>query len=209
MFIERLIADPLFFVVSLVAIVIALTIHEFAHALMANRFGDGTAKAMGRLSLNPLAHLDVVGFLAMLFIGFGWAKPVPVNPYNLRRPKLASALIAFFGPLSNLILAAIALVAFKIILPYLGPENLLIGFLSILVLINLVLAVFNLIPLPPLDGSQILFNLLPARFDDFKNRLMASGPWILICLLLADSFLGLGILNAFFNLVLSFLFWLM
>lgn len=199
--------QPLFFVVWVVAIIITLTVHEFSHAAVANFFGDRTAKEMGRLSLNPLVHIDLVGFLMLLFIGFGWAKPVPVNPYNLRKQRLAMGLVSLAGPLSNLLGVIIFVLVYRLLLPSLGPQNLLIGFFFSLILVNLSLFVFNLIPIPPLDGSKVLFSLLSDKFADFKYKFETNGPWILLVLLVADSILNLGIFNWLFELMIKILYY--
>ncbi|MBI5765620.1 site-2 protease family protein [Candidatus Falkowbacteria bacterium] len=191
--------EPMFFVAWVMAIVIALTLHEFSHAAAALYFGDDTAKSMGRLTLNPLAHLDWLGFAMLLFVGFGWAKPVPVNPYNLRNPRISSALVSLAGPFANLISLIVFGLLLKFLGPTLGPQNLLVNFLFMLVLINVVLMAFNLIPIPPLDGHQVLFAILPDRYNDFKYKLALNGPWILIILVMVDNFLNIGIFAALFN----------
>src|SRR5512139_57289 len=141
---------------------LALTIHEFAHGWVANRLGDPTAKLQGRLTLNPMAHLDIIGTIAIVLIGFGWAKPVPVDARYLRRPRQDMILIAAAGPGSNLILAAAVALCYRMI-PWavLGPEWtwLLVPLRAMLrtgVWVNVLLAVFNLLPIPPLDGSRVV-----------------------------------------------------
>ena len=191
--------EPILFVSWLAAILVALTVHEFSHATVAKFFGDDTAESMGRISLNPFDHVDLLGLAMLVFIGFGWAKPVPVNPNNLKNARVSSALISLAGPLANLI----SVVAFGFVLafvgPMLGPANLLVNFLFLLVFINVILMVFNLIPIPPLDGSKVLFALLPDKYDDFKEKLSINGPLILIMLLLVDNFLNLGIFSTLFS----------
>ena len=139
------------------AIVVAISIHEFAHALAGYLMGDTTARDAGRLTLNPLSHLDPFGSLMLLLAGFGWGKPTPYNPYNLRYPKWGPALVALAGPAINLCGAIISIAALVIVSRFLDPSNLLIVFLLFLFNVNLMLMVFNLIPIPPLDGSQLLF----------------------------------------------------
>lgn len=169
--------DPLTLVLMLPAILIALTVHEYAHGRAALALGDPTASYMGRLSLNPLKHIDPLGALMMLFVGFGWAKPVPVNPRYFKNPKKGMAITALMGPLSNVVLAIIS--ALLYILIYRGGLWLfaqiayttfmvslwqaVLLFLSVLHTLNLSLALFNLIPLPPLDGSRILGLFLPQK----------------------------------------------
>jgi Zn-dependent protease len=198
-------SQPLFFIAWIIAIVITLTIHEFSHALASNYFGDDTAKQAGRLSLNPMVHIDPVGFLMMLFIGFGWAKPVPVNSYNLRRPKLAMAIISLAGPAANLAGFIVFGVLLKILEPFLGPANMLTNFLFLLVLINISLMVFNLIPIPPLDGSKVLLSVIPDKFSDFKDKFSAYGPFILLILVFADSFLPFSLFGGLFGLIYNIL----
>lgn len=192
--------NPLYFVAWVAAILIALTFHEFSHALAAHLMGDQTAKRMGRLSLNPLTHIDPIGFIALVLIGFGWGKPVPFNPYNLRYPKWGSALVAAAGPASNIIMV----VVFGTILKYtqhLMPEgNLLIEFLTLLVVLNLILCLFNLIPIPPLDGSKFLLSALTApKYYRIRFLLETRGPLILLAFIILDNLSGLNLLSTVFS----------
>jgi len=188
----------MFFVV-IAGIVYALTIHEFAHAAVATALGDSTAKFSGRLSLNPLVHLDMFGTMMLLLAGFGWGKPVPVNIFNLKYKRWGESLVALAGPMANFVSAILFILLFKLAILFFPAENMIFSFLFYMILINLVLGVFNLIPLPPLDGSRILFATLPSRFDDFKHRFAVNGPWILILLLIADSFLDVNIFGRIFG----------
>ncbi|MDD4289761.1 MAG: site-2 protease family protein [Patescibacteria group bacterium] len=203
MILNLLFTNPMLFLAWLIAIIFALSIHEFAHAYLAITQGDPTAKLMGRASLNPLAHIDVFGFLAILLIGFGWAKPVPVNPLYFKNKKWGDAIVAFAGPVSNFIAAIIFGITLKLVLIYgnFSPENLMIQFFLFLIMINVSLGVFNLIPLPPLDGHHILFALLPDSFSDLKVWLLKNGPTFLLIIILADSFLNIGIFSYLFNLI--------
>ncbi len=156
-------------IARIIVLLVAFTIHELSHALTADYLGDPTPRRMGRITLNPLKHLDPFGTIMLIIAGFGWAKPVMVNPMNMRgNPRTSMAIVAIAGPLSNLLMAAIAAVFFRLGLvdtnslflgnaSSLSVANLLIQFLYI----NLALAFFNLIPVPPLDGSKILFAILP------------------------------------------------
>lgn len=141
-------------IIVFIGLIIGITIHEFAHALMADRLGDPTARSQNRLSLNPLKHLDPLGSIMMLIVGIGWGKPVPIDPYNFSHPRRDETLVALAGPVSNLILAIILSLIIK-----LGGLNL--ETLYTLIFINVSLAVFNLLPVPPLDGSKVFLNLLP------------------------------------------------
>ena len=184
------------------AIFFSLTVHEFFHAYIAYRFGDSTAKDMGRLTLNPLAHLDLFGTLMMFMSGFrfGWAKPVPVNPYNLRNPRVADFWISAAGPLSNLGLGFVFGMVFR--LAYAGVITLpqpVVQFLLVGVMINVSLAFFNLIPLFPLDGSHILKSILPPEYEPKLVYLDRYGPFILIFLIVVGGFwLILGPFISFF-----------
>ena len=142
----------------LLVLFVSLPFHEFSHALAAYRLGDSTAKYMGRLTLNPLAHLDPVGALLILLVGFGWAKPTPYNPYNVRGGKTGEVIIAVAGPISNLVLAIAAALPLRYInASGIAVPDIVVSVLSTFVLLNVILAVFNLIPVPPLDGSKLLY----------------------------------------------------
>ena len=148
-------------IILLPTLVFSLCFHEFSHGYIAYRLGDNTAARNGRLTLNPMAHLDLVGYLMILFVGFGWAKPVPVNPINFINPRIDMMKVAFAGPASNLMLAFIA----GTILRFTGyaglfHNNIIIDVLQYLTWINIALAVFNMLPVAPLDGSQIFGNII-------------------------------------------------
>ena len=168
MIISLLLSEPILFFAWLAAIVIAITIHEFSHAAMANALGDPTAKNMGRLSINPLVHMDVWGTLLLLFAGFGWGKPVPFNPYNLKSHRMGPALVAMAGPMANMIMVLIFGLILRFIYPVLGltESNALFQFIFVLITLNAVLAIFNLIPVPPLDGANLLFAFLPPSLEN-------------------------------------------
>ncbi len=175
------------------AILIGLTFHEYAHGRVAYYLGDDTAYLQGRLTINPLPHIDWVGFLMLLFFHFGWAKPVMVNPLNFKNTgiKTGMMLVSLAGPAMNLLLAFSAMVILKIFgfHPYMDYSSAGIGMiLYTLVYINLILAVFNLIPVPPLDGSKILAGLLPDSGAQMIYSLEAYGPIILLLLIITDVF---------------------
>jgi len=171
-------------------ILIALTFHEFAHAYIAYRLGDPTAKNSGRLTLNPLAHLDLVGTIMVFIIHIGWAKPVPVNPAYFKNPKKDTLYVSLAGPLSNIILAFIFGIMCRILnVTTLYPADLsvmeIVKFMCAFgVLINLVLAFFNIIPLPPLDGSKILMGLVPDKYNSYVELLMRYGHFVLLGLVI-------------------------
>lgn len=178
---------PMLAFVWLTALTIALTVHEFAHAIVGKWRGDDTAEKFGRLSLNPLSHIDPLGFLMMVTIGFGWAKPVPFDPQNLRSPLKDGLLIALAGPISNLIMAAIAAGLFRIFLETgaVAMDTMLGAFLLLSVLVNLLLFVFNLIPVHPLDGSKLV-DVVTYRtgYEWFARWLQINGPRIMLALVL-------------------------
>jgi len=185
---------------SIPPILFALSFHEYAHGWMANRLGDPTAKNEGRLTLNPLAHLDPLGTLMIVILHFGWAKPVPVNPYNLADPKKDMLKIALAGPVSNVLMAAATGMLIRLMQGMgMRVDGSFLGFfqymLYFLVMINLVLAIFNMIPVPPLDGSKILFGLLPTEYEESFIRYESRGPIILLGLVIVNNFLGIPIFS--------------
>lgn len=169
--------------VKLIIIFLVTPIHEYAHAFAAHKLGDDTAAYQGRLTINPLAHIDIIGAICIFLCGFGWAKPVPVNPLKFDKKHTirgGMAITALAGPLSNIIIAYIAVVIYRLVL-YIGNfENEMMGYVVLMIYyfisLNVGLAIFNLIPIPPLDGSKILGAFLPAKFDYFlaKNERVIS-----------------------------------
>jgi Zn-dependent protease len=174
-------SDPLSIVLILGAVVIAATFHEYAHAFVADRLGDPTPRSLGRLSLNPLAHLDVLGTLFFVLFGFGWARPVPVNPRNFENPRLGMLQVALAGPLANVTMAF--LLGGLLQATGFSDATLAGAFVLIVIRINIILALFNLIPIPPLDGSRILESLLPASQALTYSRLQPYGTLVLLVLL--------------------------
>lgn len=165
-------------------LIFALVFHEFSHAWVAHKLGDETAAYQGRLTLNPLAHLDPMGSLMILFVGFGWAKPVPVNPRAFRKPRTDMMIVASAGPVSNLFLAFIGGLIFRMALAGGMQHGSLGTMLYIFIQINIMLAMFNLIPLPPLDGSQIFNGFMIRKNPELVYKLQRYGPQILFGLIL-------------------------
>jgi Zn-dependent protease len=177
-----LFSNPFIFLISFGGLILSLTCHEFAHALMADHLGDPTPRMQGRVTLNPLAHLDPLGTVAMLVTRFGWGKPVQFDPYNLKNPVRDAALIALAGPATNLLIAAVLSLVVNL---RIAPMDSVFGMACIeMILINLVLAVFNLIPVHPLDGSKILLVLLPRDLAyEYETFMHQYGFFILIALI--------------------------
>jgi Zn-dependent protease len=180
--------DPTQMLLLLPGIIVGLTVHEYAHARVADYLGDPTSAYSGRLTLNPLAHVDIMGFLMLLLAGFGWAKPVPINPLRFRgNMRTGVALVSVAGPAANLIMAFTGAFIFYLSFPggvqAIGSGGIGIQMLKSVIWINVVLAAFNLIPIPPLDGSKILASMLPAQAGDMFLQLERYGPLILIALI--------------------------
>jgi len=196
--------DPATLIARIIVLIFAFSIHEFAHALTATSFGDDTPRINGRLTLNPLSHLDPMGSLMLLFAGFGWAKPVPVNPYVLERRSSAALMwVSLAGPFSNLILAILAAIPFRLgwasISDGFAPATgILPGFSKILVefvWINLVLMLFNMIPLAPLDGEKILYYFAPANWSRTLDNIRPYGPMILITIVFVGPMIGFDLIG--------------
>ena len=193
--------DPQRFIAGLIIFVIAITIHEFMHAFTAYRLGDNTAARLGRVTLNPVAHFDPLGFMMMIVllispIGFAWGRPVPVNPANFRNPKRGMVLVAAAGPLSNLVQATLFAVPLRFSPDLLNnwpplAQNLVIMGITV----NVALAAFNMVPIPPLDGHKILTGLLPDFWYPILAPLEQYGFAILLALLFLPSFLGLDLIG--------------
>jgi len=183
--------------VRIIILFLAIPIHEWAHAWSAYQLGDDSASLQGRMTLNPLAHLDPIGSLLLLFSGFGWGKPVPVNPYRMRtNPRVGMAISAAAGPFSNFILAMLLAIPFRLgwVDWYTGGFSI-GGLLLVAIQINLGLMLFNLIPVHPLDGEKILMGLLPPRWGDSLLRLRPFGTLILAVLLFILPRLGVDLIG--------------
>lgn len=189
------------YIIMIPPLLLALTLHEYAHGWVAWRLGDPTAKSMGRLTLNPISHLDPVGTLAFIFLRFGWAKPVPVNASYFKNPMKGMLWVAIAGPATNLLLAVISALLYKmtivlvsgmettgLLLAVVSP---LLGMLYTSVWINLVLCIFNLLPIPPLDGGRIITGLLPPTMAHSYMKIERYGFIILIILLFTGIIGGL------------------
>ena len=179
--------EPQLFVAFLIAVIIGITFHEFSHAAVASLQGDQTARSQGRLTLNPISHLDPLGSIALIVAGFGWGRPVPVTPSRLRSGRLGHVLVGLAGPAANFVVALVAAVALRIAYPTAGA-TLDVGFtvtlLSMIVTFNVVLGVFNLLPIPPLDGSTLLSIALPPSRQNIVAFLNQYGIFLLLGLLI-------------------------
>ncbi len=191
---KLLINDPVTFLLLAIPLLYSVIIHELAHGWVAYMMGDSTAKNLGRLTLNPLKHLDPLGTLTLFIVGFGWAKPVPVNINAIHNRRTGFVLVSAAGIIANTIFAFLAILTMQVLMPTPGTPA--ATFLFYLAQINIILAAFNLIPIPPLDGSKILMGFMPDNMQYFFHRLEPYGFFFIIILLF------LGVLNpviAFFR----------
>lgn len=208
---DLLTSDPTAFFILIAslaaALVAAITIHEFSHALAANALGDTTARRLGRLSLNPVRHLDPAGIFLLLVAGFGWGKPVPFDPRLMRgSPRTSMSVVSLAGPASNILTAAVlgSLFRFAVLPEPSGsaavfgrdPLSIIAYIVSLAVLFSVILAVFNMIPLWPLDGFKVLLGILPQEPAQSLARIQMHGPLILMGVIFADIALGVGILDS-------------
>ncbi|MCX7854532.1 MAG: site-2 protease family protein [Anaerolineae bacterium] len=198
--------SPVTFLARLIVLLVGMPFHEWAHAWSAHELGDDTPRWEGRLSLNPLAHLDILGAILILLTGFGWAKPVPVNPYRMRTsPRAGMALSAFAGPASNLVLAMLCALPFR--LGWLSVGDVVSARLNLATLffliadVSLNLALFNLLPFFPLDGEKVLVGVLPPRWGDALLSFRPYSPYVLLGLLFLLPYLGLDLIGMLIGLV--------
>lgn len=182
---SELFTNPFAFLIWIIALLVAITVHEFAHAWSADRLGDPTARLAGRISLNPLNHLDPLGTLMLIIARIGWGKPVPVDPFNFRHPRRDMAITSFAGPAADLILAAVLSIIIRVAYLSFGPAAALIEiFLQPMIILAVILAIFNLLPIHPLDGSAVIVGLLPQDLaEDFDRFSHQYGLFILIFLI--------------------------
>jgi len=197
--------DPQLFFAFVIAVIVGITFHEFSHAAVATLQGDQTARSQGRLTLNPLSHLDPLGSIALVLAGFGWGRPVPFSPMHLRSRRWGAALVGLAGPAANFVLALVSVIALRLLY-----SNTLEGFqldfrvrlLEMLVLLNVVLGVFNLLPIPPLDGSRLLSIFLPPSRQNIVYFLDQYGIFLLLGILI----LAPGLLTPVFRGITRFLY---
>ncbi len=209
MAINLLFSNPLLFLAWIIAVLVTLTIHEFSHAFVATFLGDRTPGDQGRLTFDPRAHVDTAGLLMLVLVGFGWGKPVPFNPHNLRYPRWGPTFVALAGPFSNFIGALFFGAAAAMLLRFdlLAPSNLLIDFIFLLVTLNVVLMLFNCLPIPPLDGSKVLLDALHhPRYDRVRFLLETRGPIVLLVVVLLDMILPFSLFGWLFSGALSFVY---
>lgn len=199
MLISLLFQNPVFFLLTALGFAVCISVHEFSHVFSAYLQGDTTGKDAGRLTLNPLAHLDPIGSLALLFLPFGWGRPAPYNPHQLRNARFGPLLVALAGPFSNLVLVIVFGVALHVLYPALGQQNYLTIFLQVLVTLNALLMIFNLVPIPPLDGSMIVQALFARRFPEVVANLFRYGPNVLFGLILISYFFNIPLFSFLFE----------
>lgn len=189
---------------SLPSIILASTIHEYAHARAAKFMGDNTAELSGRMTLNPLSHLDPIGVIAMALFRIGWSKPVPVNSRNFDKPDLGNAVVALSGPLSNYIVAIVMGLILRLIFPMLDIENpitmTVLTFIVTFLIVNIVLGTFNLIPIPPLDGHKVIGVILPKKLRFYWNKLDRFGIFLVLL-----AFMPFSPISTIFNNIVDFM----
>jgi Zn-dependent protease len=194
--------------IMLPALIIGLTFHEFAHAFAATRLGDSTPRDQGRLTLNPLAHIDLMGFLCFILVHFGWGRPVEINLNNFKKPVRDDIIVSLAGPFMNVLLTLVFLIIYKIISIYFSfvLENQVLSMvLQYIIVFNAIFAVFNLLPIPPLDGGHLLLHAIPNRFMTFKVALYQYGSFILLGFLLLSFTFNFNFIGNMANSLISLL----
>lgn len=191
-------------------LLIAMTVHEWAHAKVADNLGDYTPRMQGRLTLNPISHIDPIGLIMLFFAQIGWAKPVPINPNNFSNYRNGVMQVSLAGPLSNLIVALVATVLFALTFKYNMSTHWLTAILQLIIIYNVNFAIFNLVPIPPLDGSKVLLSLLPGEMAyKYETSVIAKYSFILLILLVFTGILGFiirpisGLIISFLNIIVS------
>ncbi len=201
--------NPISAIVFIILLLITIAVHEFSHAKMADYLGDPTARLAGRLTLNPLAHIDLVGLLFLFFFGFGWGKPVPFDPFNLKNPRRDAALISLAGPLSNLIMAILGSILLKLFILFKLSFLIIIGniFIPVFIFLNILLGIFNLLPIAPLDGFKIVGGMLSQKQAEEWLQLERYGMIFLLLFIfplgqksMLQIFLS-PVINFFYNLL--------
>ncbi|HEX6976826.1 MAG TPA: site-2 protease family protein [Patescibacteria group bacterium] len=203
-------ADPTRIIITIVSLIAAVTVHEFAHAFMANYLGDPTPRLQGRLTLNPLAHLDPLGSLVFIITSFfqfpfGWGKPVQFDPFNLQNPKRDAALISVAGPISNIIFASTLSLILRFTFDPFSPYSQVFVLIRALIELNVVLAVFNLVPIHPLDGGKILVGLLPTGEARAVDRFLSQYGLFVLLILIFPLFGGVPLISIIISPVVQFL----
>jgi Zn-dependent protease len=212
--ITQLFNNPLGLAFLIIGLLVAITVHEFSHAYAADRLGDPTPRLMGRLTLNPLAHLDLIGTIMLLLVRFGWGKPVVFDPYNLRSPRRDSAIISIAGPISNFLTAGVCAILVRLLftlrLPLLSGSfselfvYLFLGLLQSMIVLNVMLGVFNLVPIHPLDGFKIVEGILPDRYARQWKELEGYG-FIFLLFLILPIFGSVAPINRIISPVIDFI----
>lgn len=180
---DILVQNPILFVVLILALIISVTVHEFAHALVTDKLGDPTARYFGRVTLNPKAHIDLTGLVFLILTGFGWGRPVPFDYINLKNPRRDAALIALAGPMSNFTLA----IVLSLLMRFLNLGTLLGSIVNIIAYYNVVLGVFNLLPFHPLDGFKVVFGVLPVDLAGQWQQTEKYGIFVLLLIIFTGS----------------------
>jgi Zn-dependent protease len=201
----------MFDIYFIIALLLGVTVHEFSHSWAATLLGDETSKHMGRLTLNPLAHLDVMGTILLFLAGFGWGKPVIFNPQYLKNPRVGSAIISFAGPMANLVIVVIFGFAFHFLIQSLGSAELsptihvIVKLFQAIISLNFVLMIFNLLPIPPLDGSKIFALLIPGRYLAKVYEYQNYGYVVLLLVVFSNNIFGVSVLGNVFGPMLELL----